>query len=72
MKRNVIRPASRYDDAAKVVESIVWSSGPATILPATSVRLLLHHGGRDGRRRTSHPHTCAWIDYRNRISRAEG
>ena len=55
-----------------MVESIVRSSGTATILPATSVRLLLHHGGRDGRGRASHPHARTWVDNRNCIAGAQG
>ena len=54
-----------------MVESTAGSSGTATMLPATSVGLLLHHGGRYRGWRAGDPHTGARIDDRNGIASAQ-
>ena len=42
-----------------------------SILPATSVGLLLHHGGRYRGWRAGDPHTSTGINNRNRIASAQ-
>ncbi len=54
-----------------VVESTARSSGTASVLPATSVGLLLHHGGRDRGWRAGNPHTGTRINNGNGVASAQ-
>ena len=45
---------------------------PAALLPVTNIRLLLHHGGRYGRRWAWHPHARTRVDYGDGVAGAQG
>ena len=45
---------------------------PAALLPVTSVRVLLHHGGRYRRRWAGHSHTRTRVDDGDGIACAQG
>ena len=44
---------------------------PAALLPVTNIGLLLHHGGRDGRRWAGYPHARTRINNRDGIAGAQ-
>jgi len=54
-----------------VVENTARNSGTASVLPATSVGLMLHHGGRDRGWRAGNPHTGTRINNGNGIASAQ-
>ena len=79
-KKNIVKCAQVKSVEARLIETMmqltvvdytVRSSCTATMLPATSVGLLLHHGGRYRGWRACNSHTSTWVDNRNGISSAQ-
>ena len=58
--------ADRYQRAKRRVPD------PAALLPVTSIRVLLHHGGRNRRRGAGHSHARTRVDYGDGIACAQG
>lgn len=71
-KIEVLRPSSSYDGAETLPKTPLGVQRMVRRdLPTARVCLLLHHGGRDGQRRTRDSHTSTWVDNRDCVTGAQ-